>query len=330
MLGGMTHPALAQATALALCFEGAAVPDWVQLTPAGPALPGRDGRVWRLSHPQAILSAFAMARAEGQDVPVDFEHATHLKGEKGEPAPAVGWVAELDLRDGALWGRIEWNEAGHTAIASRAYRYVSPGFRFDPRTLEVSRIVSVGLTNQPNFAMPALNRQADTKESEAMDKDVLQALGLQADATPAQAVVAINALKTAEETALNRAQTPDPEQWVPKADHQLALNRISTFEADAKARAEAEAVAAVDAAIAAGKVAPSSKDYHLATCRAEGGLERFAAMVAAAPVIAGGPTTEKKPETQPGALSADELAVCRQMGMKPEDFAAAKAAEKKE
>lgn len=326
----MKHPAICQATALALCFEGAAVPDWVQLTPAGPALPGRDGRMWRLSAPQAVLDAFAAARAEGQDVPVDFEHATHLKGEKGEPAPAVGWVTELEMRDGALWGRVDWNEAGRTAIASRAYRYVSPGFRFDPRTLEVSRIVSVGLTNQPNFAMPALNREADTKESEAMDKDVLKALGLQDDATPAQAVVAINALKAAEQTALNRAQTPDPAQWVPKADHDLALNRISTFEAEAKARAEAEAEAAVDAAIAAGKIAPSSKDYHLATCRTEGGLDRFRAFVAGAPVIAGGPATEKKPETPPGVLSAEELAVCRQLGMSPEDFAAARAAEKKE
>lgn len=326
----MTHPAICQATALALCFEGAAVPDWVQLTPAGPQLPGRDGRMWRLSAPQAVLSAFAAARAEGQDIPVDFEHATHLKGEKGDPAPAVGWVTELELRDDALWGRVEWNETGRTAIASRAYRYVSPGFRFDPVTLEVSRIVSVGLTNQPNFAMPALNREAEPKETEAMDKDVLEALGLKADATPAQAVVAINALKAAEQTALNRAQTPDPEQWVPKADHQLALNRISSFEAEAKARVEAEAEAAVDAAIAAGKVAPSSKDYHLATCRTEGGLERFRAMVDAAPVIAGGPTTEKKPDAQPGALTAEELAVCRQMGMDPTEFAAAKAADKKE
>jgi hypothetical protein len=99
-------------------------------------------------------------------------------------------------------------------------------------------------------------------------------------------VVAINNLKVARDTALNAAQTPDPAKFVPKADHDLALNRITTFETAAKAARETEIVAAVDAAVTAGKVAPASKDYHLAFCRTEGGLEQFKAMIAAAPVIA--------------------------------------------
>ncbi|MDQ7775169.1 MAG: phage protease [Paracoccus aminovorans] len=158
-----------------------------------------------------------------------------------------------------------------------------------------------------------------------------EALGLNPTANAAEAVLAINTLKSAEQLALNRAATPDPEKFVPKADHQLALNRIAGFEAEEKTRAEKAATDAVDAAITAGKIAPASRDYHLATCRAEGGLERFQSFVAAQPVIAPPSDLDKKtPGGKPGALGADELAVCRQFGMSPEEFAAARAAEGKE
>lgn len=316
---------------LALCSQSGAVPDWVQLTPRGPLLVARDGREWQLPDPGAVVRAYADSVAAGVEAPVDFEHATHVKGEVGERADAVGWVKELADRDGALWGRIDWTETGRAAVSSRGYRYLSPGFFFSPGTRAVSRLVSVGLTNLPNFILPALNRENPESENDPMDTAVLEALGLKPDATAADAVVAIAALKSAERLALNRAETPDPEKFVPKADHQLALNRISKFEADEKARAEDAAVAAVENAIAEGKIAPASRDYHLATCRAEGGLERFRDFVKDQPVIAGPSGLGKKdPADQPGKLNADELAVCRQFGMTPEDFAKARTAEGKE
>lgn len=316
---------------LALCSEEGAVPDWVQLTPQGPHLPSRDGRSWSLPDPDAVVRAYADRAAAGMEAPVDFEHATHVKGDKGERADAIGWVKELANRDGALWGRIDWTETGRAAIASRGYRYLSPGFFFTGAQRVVSRLASVGLTNLPNFDLPALNRETPESEHDPMDAAVLEALGLNPTATAAEAVLAINGLKSAEQLALNRAATPDPEKFVPKADHQLALNRISAFETADKARAEKEAEGAVDAAIAAGKVAPASRDYHLATCRAEGGLERFRAFVETQPVIAAPSNLDRKdPAALPGKLNADELAVCRQLGMSPEDFAAARAAEGKE
>jgi phage I-like protein len=322
----MTHsPAFLAALPLALNSEGpAGAPDWVQLTPAGPHLPGIDGRAWTMADPEAVIAACRAIRGGTIEIPVDFEHATQVKGAKGEPAPAVGWIREMEARNGAIWGRVEWTDAGRDAVASRAYRFLSPTFDFNRLTGAMRRIVSAGLTNVPNFTMPAMNR---SQEENPMDPEVLKALGLAPDAGPAAAVSAINALKSAEATALNRAETPDPDKWVPKADYELATNRLTDLEAEAKTRAEAEIVAEVDAAVAAGKIAPASKDYHLASCRAEGGLERFRTMIAGAPVIAGKTTAKADPAPTPGKLSADELAVCRQMGMSPEDFAAAKAAE---
>lgn len=312
-------------TGLALNVEGSAAPQWVQLVPAGPVVAGRDGRRWRMEDPARIVAAFA---TNGAELPVDFEHATQLKGGRGERADAAGWIEALEARAGSIWGRIAWNAEGSAAVASRAYRYLSPVFRFDAATGAILAMVSAGLTNNPNLHLAALNA-AQQETPETMDKVVLEALGLKPEATAAEAVVAIGALTAARDTALNAAQHPDPEKFVPKADHQLALNRIGEFETEAKTRAEAEIVAAVDAAVAAGKIAPASKEYHLASCRAEGGLARFRGMVAAAPAIAAatGASDRKDPPAGKDGLTAEELAMCRAFDMDPKDFAAAKAAQ---
>lgn len=311
----VTH-ILNQLRGLALCVQAdSAAPEWVQLTPAGPAVVGRDGRGWRLTNPAAVVAAYDAAKKPQ----IDIEHSSQLKAPRGEPAPAVGWIEALDVRDGAIWGRVEWTADGAAQVTGRAYRYLSPAFRFDPDSGEILQIVSAGLTNNPNLEMAALN--AADKESDRMDKAVLEALGLKADANAADAVVAINALKVARDTALNSAAHPDPDKFVPKADHQLALNQLGELRTAEAARKDAEIVAAVDAAVEAGKIAPASKDYHLASCRADGGYVRFKTMIAAAPAILDKTKLPPKPGATTPALDADQLAVCQQLGLSPEDIA---------
>lgn len=299
---------------------GEVAPEWVQITPPGPALRGRDGRAWTLPEPAAVVAAFRADAEAGIAVPVDLEHATEAGG-----GPAVGWVEEIEARGGALWARVAWNAAGRQVLADRAFRFLSPAFLFDARTGRVLRLRSVGLTNRPNFPLPALNR-ANTETP--MDPEVLNALGLKPEATAADAVAAIAALRDQTQTALNRARTPDPALFAPRADLELALNRIASLEAAEKARADELVASEVDAAIAAGKIAPASRDYHLASCRAEGGLDRFRALVAASPVIAPPAQTRTATPAAPGPqLAPEALALCRAWGMKPEDYAAAQAAE---
>ena len=316
----MTTPIL-HLPGLALNAAGTA-PEWIQLLPAGPSIAGRDGRRFAMPSVAAIVAAFA---SNGADLPVDINHSTQIKGDAGEASPAVGWIRGLEERAGALWGRVEWTADGAAALAARAYRYISPAFLFEKASGAITSMVSAGLTNTPNLQLPALNARGD--EETTMDKAVLQALGLPEAANAAEAVVAINALTTARDVALNTARHPDPAAFVPRADHELAVNRIATFEAADRARAEVATTAAVDAAIAAGKVAPSSREYHLASCRAEGGLARFEAMVGAAPVIAApGAVDRAQAVTPASALTAEELAVCKQLRITPEDFATAKSA----
>lgn len=311
--------------AVALNSQSGDAPDWIQLIPSGETVRGVDGRAWSMSDIPALIKAFN--RPGGNQLPIDIEHSTQIKGARGEEAPAVGWITELEARNAGLWGKVDWNDKGRELIGARAYRYISPVFKFAKRTGEITRMVSAALTNNPNLDLVALNSAGTEKENDNMDKAVLEALGLNAAATAADAVVAIGKLKHAEATALNAAATPDPDKFVPKADHALALNRISEFEAGEKDR-EGEAInATVDAAVEAGKIAPSSKDYHIASCQAEGGLERFNKMVGAAPVIAGDSKLGGKDVVTTTKLSVEELAVCRALDMTEEEFATAKTEE---
>ena len=324
----MTLTNLAHITALALNAEADQAPEWIQLLPAGPKVSGRDGREWLVPNPEAVVSAF---RENGGLLPIDFEHATQVKGEKGEAAPAVGWIKGMEVREGQVWARVEWLEAARTAIASKGYRYVSPVFAFTKAAKIITRMVSAGLTNQPNLQLAALNSEGD-QEDNAMDKAILEALGLSEGASETDVLTAINKMKSDEATAKNRAENPDSAKFAPRADLELALNKVKTFE-KAEADREEEAVnTVIDAAIENGKIAPASRDFYVAACRTEGGLESFKKLIEASPVIAGDSGLNDKDVTAQNktALSEEELAACRALGMSGEDFAAAKAEDAKE
>lgn len=112
-------------TESALNFEIPAgdAPEWIELIPAGPSIIGRDDRNWMNDRPEVVVERF---QAYDRDIPVDFEHATELKAPKGEKAPAAAWITDLENRYGAVWGKVEWNQAGHDAVMHREYRYYSP------------------------------------------------------------------------------------------------------------------------------------------------------------------------------------------------------------
>ena len=315
---------------LALNFElseSGKAPEELPLIPAG-SFSGRDGRTWQNSDPQAVINE---TRRVGRDVPLDIEHATELKGPKGEPAPAQAWIKvdQLEVRNGTVWGRVEWNDHGRQLVESKSYKYYSPAFYWD-KSGQVRLLKSVALTNTHNLReLPALNHETNSQKPSGESDDmklsaaIRQALGLQEDADEAAAVSAIGTLKTDRQLALNRAETPDADKFVPKADYELALNRATTAETSLKSFQDKEIEAEVDAAIKAGKVAPASKDYHLATCRQEGGLERFKSFVESAPQIVSTEADKggKKPEgSEQCQLTDEQLALCHQMNISEEDF----------
>ena len=301
-------------------------PEWVELIPAG-RVTGRDGRSWLNSRPEDILAGFA---ALGADLPVDIEHSTELKAPGGDPAPAAGWVKELQNRDGAVWGRIEWTDSGRELVASKAYRYLSPVIVYQRDNGLIAGLSSVGLTNRPNLHLPALNQQQDVEDE--MDlKQLLAALEMPETATFAEALNKIAAVKGDLSTALNRADNPPLDKFVPRADHDAALARATNAEkklADLeKAGLEEKIETAINAALEAGKITPATADYHRAQCRQEGGLERFAEYIKAAPAIGDASKLDGKKQAGEGtALNSEELKMCQALGVSEEDFLKTRAA----
>jgi hypothetical protein len=96
--------------------------------------------------------------SENKLVPVDFEHASEQRASDGAipalGAPAQGWIKAVEMRDGNLYGLIEWNDLAREYIKAGAYKFLSPAIRFgakDSRSGQPigARLTSTALTNSP-------------------------------------------------------------------------------------------------------------------------------------------------------------------------------------
>ena len=290
-----------------LASEAKAAPEWVELFPAGPELAARDGRRWT-ANPAAVLAAFDANRAP---LPIDYEHGQDIKAEKGEEAPAAGWIVELQDRAGAVWGRVEWTARAAAMIVAREYRFLSPAFNHTTAGL-ITRLLGAGLVNRPALELTALSREAPNQETNM--KAIAKALGLD-EAAEEQAVLASIAAHASERTALCQALALDPvadeaaviaaitklkgdldaatvalasaPDKAELASLQTKLNDTGTaLAALQKKDADREIDAALDAAQTAGKITPATRDGYRAMCVVEGGLERFKALAATLPIIA--------------------------------------------
>lgn len=310
---------------LALNFElpsDGNAPEMIELIQAGATLVGRDGRSWINDDPEGVVAAL---NARGVDLVVDFEHATEICAPNGQQAPAAGWVSGFEVREGgSVWGRVRWTPKGQAAVANREYRYLSPVLIYEKASGRVKSLSSIGLVNKPNLFNQALNHEQ--RKEPTMDwKKLLKALGLAEDATQEQALNALAKLQGDLQTALNRAETPSLDKFVPRADYDQALSRATNAEQklaeQKKTELETAINAEVEAALKAGKVTPATADYHKASCRQDGGLERFREFVKAAPVI-GDPSAldGKQPEKGATALNAEEAKIAEMFGNSAEDL----------
>ncbi len=299
------------------------LPESIILIPAGAVIKGRDGRTWKNDNPQRIVDYL---NAQGRDLVLDFEHATELKAPKGEPAPAAAWFNNFALDDkGAVTAAVNaWTGSGMSAVKNKEYRYISPTILFDKNTMQIVGIRSVGLTNTPNFYLPALNSQK--KEKTMNWAQLLKLLGLPEDATVEMAMNAVQKLQGDLASAINREKTPDLQKFVPRADYDQLMTRATNAEAKLEEKAQADLETAInseiDAALKAGKIAPASKDYYVAMCRMDGGLEKFKKFIETAPVIAKDSGLEGKDPEQghAKAMNAEEQQIAAMFGNSADDL----------
>lgn len=317
--------------------------DWVKLLPMG-RFGGVDGRggylVENVAHAEQIIAA-SKPRPDSRDPVVDYDHQTDLAAIPGVggTAPASGWIVEMAARDDGIWGRIDWTHAAQEKLAAKEYRYISPVFPHSKSTGRVIAILRAGLTNKPNLELGALASEADNPDGDTdLDKaKLLQALGLSDDATEDQIHAAIETLKTGSAGFATVAQAaglkPDA-----KAEDVVTVINASGDKADDKAsdaivalQAELNTLkanldkkdgeAAVDVAIAAGKITPAARDTFIALHASD--RTKFDAIVAAAPtIVTSGAKLAVKPELKEGELDDTAKAVCASMGITPEAYIA--------
>ena len=380
--GGSFLPVLTLARAADALFAACAIeipagepPEWVQLMPAG-ELHARDGRRWRLEDAAAVLAA-TQRLAGATDLVFDYEHQTDYSKENGQPAPAAGWIRELQARAGDIWARVEWTERAREMLRKREYRYVSPTFSHT-RAGKVIAIHRAALTNAPALDLPALakrhaNHDDDPNAGGFMHeqlKRILAKLGLKPDSEPTTAeadtamaridppapidmaalatalglaatakaadilaaatarggelaaALGLATTATADEVlaaakaAKASTATTDPTAFVPRAEFDRVATRLNTLETT---RVDEQATASVDDAIKAGKLAPAQRDWGLASAKKD--LAAFTTYLAGAPVIVTpAATATATPGDPKAALTADELAVCRTLGIAEDKF----------
>lgn len=302
----------------------ARVPEWIELIPAG-TFRGRDGRgPYLLEDPAAVIAATcALRMAAG--IPIDYDHATDFAAPDGRPAPAAGWIREFNVRDGAIWGRVEWTARAAQAIAAHEYRYVSPVFQHEPGG-KVVRLLRAGLTNNPNLYLTAIAAAGDKdgKMDELLNQ-LRETLGLTQDASPDLVLERVSAMvaacKNAGAGAVN-AGDPDPARYVAVAEFQKALTEINALRAE---RAREKAEHSVEQAIREGKLVPAQREWAIAYCAAD--PRGFAAFAARQPALLAGETNlggdPRTALSRPGpeaGLSAAESAICSQLGVSAADY----------
>lgn len=335
----MAHPSKTHTAVAVLAFEVKPGVREIMLLPAGEFRTadgsGRPEEVaaWRLT---AEIAARVIARAaRSSKMVVDYEHQTLNAAKNGLPAPASGWIdrATLSWREGdGLYAQVEWTEKAAQMIAAGEYRYLSPVFAYDKRTGEVLALRHVALVNDPGLDMQAVALSAysdfSTEEEPQMLEKLLAALGLSATAGEAEALSAIVSLKSqadsaaakVAEIAALKSQAPDPAQYVAVA----TMHAIQAENTSLKAQLnDIEVSAVVTAALAAGQLLPAQKEWAEDLGKANlAALKSYVEKTPANPALAAMQTQGKAAVGEGiAALSAAELAICKNMGQDPVEFA---------
>ena len=303
------------------------VPTDIMLIPAPNSdgmILGADGRWFRNDTPDAVISLWA-----NRDVALqgDYDHRSELGYEND--TSACGWVESLYVKDGAIWATVDWTSDAQQKIADRQYRYISPSFFVTEEQKNIVELTSFALTNRPNLALKALNREGSVqsttancaenqpheKETDMDKKQLCQVLDLADDTPDADVLAKIKELNT---------KQPDKQKqdvdMVPKADYEYALNRANTAEqqlAD-KATAELNAMAeqAVDDAITAKTIAPATREYHLNNMKSADDIASFKETYANAdPIVGATPALNNADATDASGLTAEQRATYTQLNM---------------
>jgi phage I-like protein len=318
-----------------------------RLCPAG-EFRARDGRpqglkAWYIDA-ESAAKVVALADAAVGDFVTDYEHQTLYSETNGQPAPAAGWFKKLEWRegDGLYAVDVRWTAKASAAIEAEEYRYISPVFSYDRKTGVVLGILMAALTNYPaldgnaDLAVRAAARFQTTEEDITVDRAALIAsLGLAADASDEQINQAIAALKIkaagteAKDSEIAGLKTslaaagnkPDPAKFVPITAFEVLKGEVAALKSEQTSSA---VEAMVKEGLDNGKLLPVQEEWAKELGNKDlAALKSYLEKTPAIAALSGSQTNGKEPEDDgKGAegLSAEELAVCKNLNISPEDY----------
>ncbi|MBF0556985.1 MAG: phage protease [Nitrospirae bacterium] len=258
-----------------------AVPSEIQIIPFGYHETGKGAFVLDEESMSAIIGNF---KSQQNDMVIDYEHQTMA----GTEAPAAGWIKDLiDKGTQGLWASVEWTDKARQYIAAKEYRYLSPVFIMRLSDNKVVKLVNAALTNQPGIdgMVPLVNKsisgipEAQIKEEKQVliSNKVLDALGLAGDATEADVLKAIDALKGSakpKQKVANKAvldaiglnEDADQSEVTgtimamkqAQTGYEILVNKVTELEGKLKAKEAADLVAL---AMKDGKITPAQLEW---------------------------------------------------------------------
>lgn len=193
-------------------------PTWQQIEATGehPAMLG-DQPILQVIDAQAIQSIATEFTAAKHQPHFDglLVDADHLSHDPRQSTEAKAWLVDVEIRNGQLYGLLDWTDTGAEAVRGRRYKYFSTEYSaadladLGPgpdgvRRVRPRRISGLSLTNRPNNrgGRPITNRQAppaqhnpNPTQNQPHMQTIAEKLGLLPEATEQEILDAISTLQ---------------------------------------------------------------------------------------------------------------------------------------
>lgn len=320
--------------------------DRIEIIPTGAfRLADKRGKLeHRLDNPAEVIArSFSMAAGGARVLPIDFDHRSFAAQGTGD-SRAAGWITGMEVEGDRIMATVEWTPEGRRALEEKAYRFISPVFKFQ-RDGKVVLIEGAGLVNNP--ALPQLRQVASKDEYMDPIEEIAGLLGLAADQSD-EIVGRVSALLETETQMASiteaagvsgddavtqicgRLSGPDadPAKFVPMETFKGVQTELASLRSEVN---QGKAEAALERARSEGKLVPAMESW--ATALASKDLEQFEAWASAAPVMVE-PGKRKLagrvPPVKTDALDETERRVASMMGVSEDDFLATRNASRKE
>jgi phage I-like protein len=285
-----------------------------------------------------MLEVMQATESIGTRIPIDINHSTEFAASEGKESPAVGYAIPGTWHiksDGSLWADAFWGPRGLEVLGNREYGYISPAFIFEPDPSGktdgfIKAIVSIGLVNQPNFELPALNAQelTHTKDKQMDPKEIRKALGLAENATEEQVQARLveldNAAKVKPEPALNAVQIGEIVAKAVAAEvGKVVALAVAPLHAQGKESHDQLVARTIDGYVKAGKIQPNdvSKNYWIGQCVDAASLKRTCEYLDQIPAfVSTNALIKGMPDSVKSILTQSQKRICELLRIKEEDY----------